>query len=131
MYLDSSSCWLCRIDLVCKSSSTAAFGVIASIASLCDIMGGAKPVMKSAVKSKAKPSPKKNKAKAKSEPQDNTGVSRAQVSGFLTGLKYKEQHGKGEDGTLAQKLLQASTIKCYCLCTYTYYCPLCSPGEHM
>ena len=94
-------------------------------------MGGAKPVMKSAVKSKAKPSPKKNKAKAKSEPQDNTGVSRAQVSGFLTGLKYKEQHGKGEDGTLAQKLLQASTSKCYGLCTYTYYCPLCSLGEHM
>ena len=83
-------------------------------------MGGAKPVMKSAVKSKAKPSPKKNKAKAKSEPQDSSGVSRAQVSGFLT--------GKGEDGTLAQKLLQASTLKCYCLCTYTYNCPLCSPA---
>ena len=74
---------------MCKSSSTAAFGVIASIASLCDIMGGAKPVMKSAVKSKAKPSPKKNKAKAKSEPQDNTGVTRAQVSGFLTDLSTR------------------------------------------
>ena len=56
---------------------------------------------KTAVKSKAA------KAKAAAATDEAGKPSRETTSGFLTSLKYKSLHGKGNDKVNAQQLLQA------------------------
>ena len=79
-------------------------------------MGASKkqpPAKPAAVKAKAQP--KKTLQKPKVEPaspaklndEEGEGVSRKQVSGFLTGLKYKAENSKDKNCATAQALLEA------------------------
>ena len=60
-----------------------------------------------APKDKKAAAPKKGKKDVKKEQVEKTQPSKGDTSAFLTATKYKATHGKGDDKTQAQKLLQA------------------------
>ena len=72
---------------------------------------------------KAKAQPKKTLEKPKVEPaspaklkkktpgEEGEGVSRKEISGFLTGLKYKAENPKDKNCATAQALLEAEIFK--------------------